>query len=92
MNVHVTAQMPDTTRVISEFATKLRYEDLPKEVIDDAKRCIIDSLGCGLFGAPQPWTQSVARVVASLGQAQKASASGSKLRADPQIGGFALLV
>lgn len=82
MNVNVTVPT-GTTRVISEFAVNLRYEDLPEEVISDAKRCIIDSLGCGLFGAAKPWTQSVSRVVASLGQAQKASAWGSSLRADP---------
>ena len=82
MNVNVTVPA-DTTRVISEFAVNLRYEDLPREVISDAKRCIIDSLGCGVFGAAKPWTQSVSRVVASLGQAQKASVWGSSLRADP---------
>jgi aconitate decarboxylase len=83
MNVHVTAPTLDTTRVVSDFAVNLRYEDLPKEVIADAKRCILDSLGCGLFGAAKPWTQSIARVVTSLGQARKASAWGIPLRADP---------
>jgi len=82
MNIHVTPA-PATTRTLSEFAVGLRYEDLPPEVVNDAKRCILDSLGCGLFGSAKPWTQSVARVVDSLGQAKKASAWGSKLRADP---------
>jgi 2-methylcitrate dehydratase PrpD len=88
MNVHVTAATPDTTRIVSEFAVNLRYEDLPKEVIADAKRCILDSLGCGAFGAAMPWTESVGRVVSSLGQAQTASAWGSTLRADPTGAAF----
>lgn len=82
MNVNVAAT-PATTRTIAEFAAGLRYEDLPQEVIAEAKRCILDSLGCGLFGSDKPWTQSVARVVAGLGQAEKSSAWGSRLKADP---------
>jgi len=82
MNVQVTAT-PGTTRQISQFAVDLRYEDLPPEVIASAKRCILDSLGCGLFGSQMPWTESVARVVAQLGQSPKASAWGRQQKADP---------
>ncbi|APH74222.1 MmgE/PrpD family protein [Aquibium oceanicum] len=71
------------TRAVAEFAVNLTYEDLPPEVISDAKRCILDSLGCGVFGAQTPWTQSVRRVVESLGQSQKSSAWGQKVKADP---------
>jgi 2-methylcitrate dehydratase PrpD len=71
------------TRAVAEFAVNLKYEDLPPEVISDAKRCILDSLGCGVFGARTPWTQSVLRVVESLGQSKKASAWGQKFKADP---------
>ena len=38
------------SRVISEFAFSLKYEDLPKEVINEVKRFIYDSIGCA-FGA-----------------------------------------
>lgn len=34
------------SRVISEFVFKLKYEDLPSEVINQAKRFLFDSLGC----------------------------------------------
>lgn len=81
MNVNVTP--PPVTRTIAEFAVGLKYEDLPASVIADAKRCILDNLGCGLFGANKPWTQAVSRVVSSLGQSQNSSAWGQKLRADP---------
>ena len=81
MNAPVT--VPPVTRMLAEFAVNLRYEDLPDDIIANAKRCILDSLGCGLYGAPTPWTQSVARVVSSLGQKPGASAWGSALKADP---------
>ena len=81
MNANFTA--PPVTRMLSEFAVGLRYEDLSDDLIAMAKRCILDSLGCGLYGAPTPWTEAVARVVSSLGQKPGAAAWGSKISADP---------
>lgn len=81
MNVEV--KVPSVTREVANFAANLRYEELPQDVIAMAKRCILDSIACGVYGADKPWTQSVARVVARLQQNQMASAWGSKLRADP---------
>lgn len=91
MNVNVAPAATDyegrpaqgETRAVAEFAVKLTYEDLPPEVISDAKRCILDSLGCGVFGSQKPWTQSVGRVVESLGQSKTSSAWGGKQKADP---------
>jgi aconitate decarboxylase len=81
MNVEV--KVPSATREVADFAVQLRYQDLPQDIIANAKRCILDSLGCGVYGADKPWTQSVARVVARLGQQKSASAWGSTQRADP---------
>lgn len=38
------------SRVISEFAVNLKYEDLPEDVIYEVKRYLYDSIGCA-FGA-----------------------------------------
>jgi 2-methylcitrate dehydratase len=38
------------SRQISEFAIKLKYEDLPKEVINEVKRYLYDSIGCAYGG------------------------------------------
>ncbi|WP_164778171.1 MmgE/PrpD family protein [Mesorhizobium sp. M7A.F.Ca.US.006.01.1.1] len=81
MNINVTGN-PATTRNLADFAVGLRYEDLSPGVIAMAKRCILDSFGCGVFGAQTPWTQAVTRVVNQLGQAQRASAWGQKGKAD----------
>ncbi len=83
MNAPTKIDVPSVTRELAEFAVKLRYEDLPPEVINDAKRCILDSLGCGVFGAKTPWVESVTRVVERLGQSKTASAWGMKVKADP---------
>jgi len=81
--MNVAVSVPSTTRTVAEFAVNLRYEDLPQSVISAAKQCILDSLGCGIFGAPTPWSKAVARTVEKLGQKPGASAWGMKLRADP---------
>lgn len=38
------------SRQISEFAVSLKYEDLPKEVVNEVKRYLYDSIGCA-YGA-----------------------------------------
>jgi len=45
--------MPNVTRTIAEWAAATRYEDLPKEVVREAKRFLMDSMGCALGGAQQ---------------------------------------
>lgn len=43
--------MPETlAQRLARFATGLRYEDLPPEVLDKAKACILHCLGVGLAG------------------------------------------
>lgn len=38
------------SRQITEFAINLKYEDLPKEVINEVKRYLYDSIGCAFGG------------------------------------------
>ena len=44
---------------LAEFAVSLNYEDIPPEVLERAKDCIIDTVGACTFGAQMPWTQIV---------------------------------
>jgi len=39
------------SRLISEYAVALKFEDLPAEVIHEAKRFLYDSIGCAIAGA-----------------------------------------
>ncbi|MGE5430889.1 MAG: MmgE/PrpD family protein [Syntrophomonadaceae bacterium] len=38
------------SRQIAEFAVNLKYEDLPKEVVNEVKRYLYDSVGCAYGG------------------------------------------
>jgi aconitate decarboxylase len=71
------------TRELAEFIAELRFDDLPAEVVAMARRCVLDSLGCGIYGSGTPWVDSVVRTVALLGQATTASAWGRPVKADP---------
>jgi 2-methylcitrate dehydratase PrpD len=71
------------TSALAAFASQATYASLPPDVVHMAKRCLLDSIGCGLFGSNTPWTDAVRRVVARLGQAPTASAWGTTMKADP---------
>ncbi len=45
------------TKTLSEFIRKLKYEDLPEEVIKKTKQLILDQLGCQVAGSTLPWSK-----------------------------------
>ena len=50
----------------SKFVVGLKYEDLPKDVVNDAKNCIIDQLGVELRAATLPWLIPPYRMVQKM--------------------------
>ena len=64
------------TRDLARFGAALRYEDLPKEVIERIKLCVLDSFGCMLYGATLPWTRKVADLAMAEGSRGVASLAG----------------
>lgn len=73
----------NATRDLAAFAAKLRYEDIPAPVIAHAKKLLLDSLGCGLFGATLPWTKMVAEMALAEGAQPKSTIYGSSKRTSP---------
>jgi 2-methylcitrate dehydratase PrpD len=58
-----------TTAVVpklGEWVSGLKLADIPLDVADHLKVCFLDSLGCGLFGAAQPWGVFAGNVAASM--------------------------
>ncbi|HEX3863729.1 MAG TPA: MmgE/PrpD family protein [Stellaceae bacterium] len=51
--------MPNETVRLAEYATGLRYEDLPSEVVTAAKDCIIDTVAACICGSSLPWSRIV---------------------------------
>jgi 2-methylcitrate dehydratase PrpD len=42
------------------FAHGLTLRDLPADVVDNARTCLLDALGCGIFGSSQVWSRILA--------------------------------
>jgi len=60
------------THTLAEFAASLSYDDIPPEVVAHAKLCLLDTLGCGLFGSTLPWVRIVAETVEEVDQGRVA--------------------
>ena len=74
---------------LSSFGTSLRYQDLPPEVVHQAKRLIIDTLGCA-FGGYTGQPSKIARDLAStLSSTQPATVLGSGQTTSPDMAAFA---
>src|SRR5258708_28425627 len=59
------------TVALADFATTLRYDDLPATTVAHAKLSILDTVGCAVFGATLPWIDMLRRfVLAEEGAAQ----------------------
>ena len=87
------------TRGLAEFASRLRYEDIPAEVCGRLKLLILDALGCALYGASLEWCQIVRRTLANVdkstacavwGTRERLSAPHAALANGTQVQGFEL--
>jgi 2-methylcitrate dehydratase PrpD len=61
MNTRDFSKSPDAAVAhrIAEFAVNLSYEEIPPDVVERAKDCIIDTVAACVFSAQFPWTQIV---------------------------------
>jgi 2-methylcitrate dehydratase PrpD len=68
------------TARLAAFAADLRFADLPAAVVAQAKRCILDALGCCLYGVTVPWTRMLIDFVAEEGGRPRAGIIGTRVR------------
>ncbi|MGZ5120311.1 MAG: MmgE/PrpD family protein [Burkholderiales bacterium] len=62
-----------TARELTDFVRALSIESVPGTVTDAAKWCLLDTLGCALFGVPERWSQIMAEEM--LAEASKGQSS-----------------
>lgn len=77
----VRAEPASPTRELAAFVAGLRFSDVPAAVVEKAKICVLDALGCMLFGSTLPWTRRVAEMALEQGGAEQASLIGIGRRA-----------
>jgi aconitate decarboxylase len=54
------------TARFGDWTSRLRFEAIPLEVIEHAKLCLLDGVGCALYGSTQPWGRIAAQVAVDL--------------------------
>jgi 2-methylcitrate dehydratase PrpD len=83
-----------------DFVAGISISKLPAEVVSQATTCLLDALGCGLFGATQPWSEILAEEMAQehggggastvFGQLRKLPAPAAALCNGTAVHGFEL--
>jgi aconitate decarboxylase len=68
------------TRRIAEFVSGLTYDAIPPEVRERIKLLILDALGCGIYGAGQPWCTILQTTLGELDSTRTTSVWGTALR------------
>jgi 2-methylcitrate dehydratase len=75
--------MSTVTRTLSEWAATVRFEDLPPAVVTEAKRYLMDSVGCALGGAQQHDVEIARSVLSELAGAGPCRVLVTGERMDP---------
>jgi 2-methylcitrate dehydratase PrpD len=69
--------MSQETVRLAEYASALRYEDLPAEVVRQAKECIADTVAAAICGSALPWSRIVIRYAERTGPGGRSHILGS---------------
>ena len=68
------------TKKLANFACQLNFEDIPPNVVTHMKRCLLDNVGCGLFGSTVPWSCMVRGVAEDCNGKPEATVWGTNLK------------
>ena len=77
------------TRELAEFATELKYEDLPAEVIKKTEELILDQFGVQVSSSVKPWCQAVYKQVRDLNSSGGSTILNYGDRVAPELAAFA---
>ncbi len=72
--------MKSLSHQMAEFAINLKFEDIPTEAIKEAKRFLLDSMGCALAAVHNEDMQAMYRFTEKLGGTPEATVIGTGLR------------
>lgn len=72
--------MNSVTRQMAKFALQLTYTDLPRTVLQEARRFLLDSLGCAFAAINNEDMRAAHRYITKLGGAEHATVLGTGWR------------
>ncbi|MEM2364318.1 MAG: MmgE/PrpD family protein [Candidatus Bathyarchaeia archaeon] len=71
----------DVTKRLAHFAADLKFEVLPREVVEQAKLCLLDWLGAALAGSLEPPSRIIASIVRDMGGREESTVIGTDIKA-----------
>jgi 2-methylcitrate dehydratase len=80
--------MPAISRILAEFAAKLKYEDLSDDDISHVKRFMIDTMGCALAGSRVEDTEIAAEVYRELDGKEECTVIGRDFKTSSYYASF----
>jgi 2-methylcitrate dehydratase len=72
--------MKSLSRKMAEFALNIKFEDIPPEAVKEAKRFLLDSMGCALAAVNNQDMGAMYRFTEKLGGEPEATVIGAGLR------------
>jgi len=75
--------MPNVSLAMAKWAASTTYEDLPAEVVTEAKRYLMDSVGCALGGAQQHDVHMARKVLTEIAGSGDATVLVTGEKMDP---------
>lgn len=75
--------MTAAATALAQFACSLAYDDVPREVVERAKICIVDTIGDAYYGSRLPWSRMILDYAQRNGAAGEASVIGTRARLKP---------
>jgi len=68
--------MKPITQIMSEYFVKLEYEDLPKEVVELSKMCVLDMLGVSIRGSILEHSKILAKYIEDISGKEESTIIG----------------
>ena len=81
--------MDRTTDLLSAYACRLTYQDLPPEVVHQVKRTLVDTVGCALGGFHAEPSVIARRLASRVTSTMPSRILGTKDDSAPDMAGFA---
>ena len=78
-----------TVERLSSYASSLSYEELPSEVVHQAKRLMVDSLGCGLGAFTSEPSKGIQDLASIFSGEVAATVLGTGIKTTPDLAAFA---
>jgi len=76
------------TAVVAEFASSLEFDSIPSNVLEGVKLYLLDTIGCGLYGATDRRSRILSNIVKRLAGKPSSTVWNSSFRGSPLDAGL----